>query len=182
MIPVAQPVYGAGQLPVAVPVAQPYGQPVGMQMMPMQPAVACAPQPQYIIQQAPQTIIIQNGAVPRASFDLSVDRQDPLYIDAADVAGCWLQMYFGIFPVCSQLDAVSPDEVGAPGCCCIGLFPCCVTPTPVFQRAGPRRFDHIEGVLVFTSDHTLIDESKPTACESVKLCGPGPWSCFDPWC
>ena len=174
-----QPVYAQphpyAQQPYPPP-QMPYQQSV--QMMPMQPA----PQPQIIIQQpTPPSIVVHHHGSGMAA-PMNIDRSDRMYLDAADVAGCWLQFYCGILPACVQLDAVSPDEVGAPGCCCLGVWPCCSSPTPIYQRVGPRRFDHPEGNLVFTSDHSLVDEGKGSCIESCKLCGPGPWSCFDPWC
>ena len=145
-------------------------QPQQVQMMPMQSA------PQIIVQQQPQTIIMGGGPAP-----INIDRSDPAYLDAADVAGCWLELACVFFPSCTQYDAVAPDEIGGPGYCCLGIMPCCNQPTPIWHRTGPRSFGHPhEGDLNFTSDRTLTLDGSP--CAAVKLCGQGPWMCFDPWC
>ena len=167
---VPQPVYGQGQV-VPQPMMMQQPQPVMMQpaiqMMPMQPA----PQPQVII-------IQQQPAGPPP---INIDRNDPDYLDAADVAGCWLQCCCAVFPVCSQFDAINPDEIGTPGYCWLGICCCNNSPTPIYQRVGPRRWGHPEGDLIFSSDSCVSDTSQQVD-NGCKLCGPGPWSCFDPDC
>ena len=141
------------------------------QMMPMQPSQ------QIIIQQPGQTIIMGGGG----PAPINVDRSDPAYLDSADVAGCWLELACVFFPSCTQYDAVAPDEIGGPGYCCLGICCCTNQPTPIWHRTGPRSFGHPhEGDLNFMSDRTLTRDGSPMM--AIKLCGPGPWSCFDPWC
>ena len=91
--------------------------------------------------------------------------------DAADVAGWWLQCCCAVFPVCAQFDAISPDEIGTPGYCWLGICCCNNNPTNIYQRVGPRRFGHPEGDLIFSSANCVSDDGL-NVDNGCKICGP----------
>jgi hypothetical protein len=96
-----------------------------------------------------------------------IDRSDPEYIDAADVAGCWFNLTVcGCFPGCEQYEALSPDELKTGEClCCLGLLPACGDVYPIWSRVGPRIFVHPDlGEMHFNGPDRILDA---VAC---KLC------------
>merc|ERR1719382_715836 len=132
--------------------AQPVmAQPVMAQPVMAQPVMAqqpAPPPPVVIVQQAPQ-----------------LERRPSDWLDAAQVSGCWFEMCCFIFPTCQTYNAVSPDSiaVGECGCCC--FLPFHHWMFPVYQRCGPRHFEHPEGELVFSGPSTQEGEIALKLCD-----------------
>ena len=146
MLPVAQPVYpvqgaaaaGAASLSTAkAQVVHAADDDAAAAAVMMQPG---GPDDANAAWRAPtQVIVIQQQ--PAGPPPINIDRNDPDYLDAADVAELLAQCCCSGLSVCSQFDAINPDEIGTPGYAGWASV-AATTVRPSYQRVGPRRWGH----------------------------------------
>jgi hypothetical protein len=122
--------------------------------------VQSTPPPPQQHRQSPSEVHIHHYHDQPQPSGMNIDRSDPEYIDAADVAGCWFNLTVcGCFPGCEQYEALSPDELKTGEClCCLGLLPACGDVYPIWGRVGPRIFRHPDlGELHFNGPDRVLD-------------------------
>jgi len=167
MIPIIDPATGQ-EMEVAVPAGLQPGQSFSFTTTAHEPQVAVAiampAQPVQPMQPAEQHIHhYHHEEEPQG---MMIDRGDPEYLDASEVAGCWCVLdTCGCCPGFDVYEALSPDELKTGDEYCLFVIPVCNDALPIWNRAGPRIWRHPDlGEMHFNGPDRQLDTCAVKVC------------------